>query len=160
MARRKNKVFRREIAPDPVYNSELVQKLINVVMWRGKKNVARTIVYDALDFLTKKANGDKEKALDFFDRAFEKIIPLVQVKARRVGGSVYQVPAEVSPDRGRALAIRWLISAAAARSDRTMGQRLAYELIDANEGRGGAVKKKLDVHRMAEANRAFAHYAW
>ena len=125
MARRKNKVFRRAVAPDPVYNSELVQKLINVVMWRGKKNVARAIVYDALDFLTKKANGDKEKALDFFDRAFEKIIPLVQVKARRVGGSVYQVPAEVSPDRGRALAIRWLISEAAARSDRTMGQRMS-----------------------------------
>jgi small subunit ribosomal protein S7 len=160
MARRKNKVFRREISPDPVYNSELVQKLINVVMWRGKKNAARTIVYDALDFLTKKSAGDKEKALDLFLRAFDKIIPLVQVKARRVGGSVYQVPAEVSPDRGRALAIRWLISAAAARSDKTMGQRLAYELIEASEGRGGAVKKKLDVHRMAEANRAFAHYAW
>lgn len=160
MPRRKNKTFKRAVTPDPVYNSELVQKLINVVMWRGKKNAARTIVYDALDFLTKKSGGDKDKALDFFNRSFEKIIPLVQVRSRRVGGSVYQIPTEVTPDRGRALAIRWLIAAAAARSDKNMGQRLAYELIDASEGRGGAMKKKLDVHRMAEANRAFAHYAW
>jgi len=160
MPRRKNKSFKRVITPDPVYSSELVQKLINVVMWRGKKNVARTIVYDALEFLTKKAGGDKAKALDFFNKSFEKIIPLVQVRSRRVGGSVYQIPTEVTPDRGQALAIRWLISAAATRSDKTMAQRLAYELMDASEGRGGAVKKKLDVHRMAEANRAFAHYAW
>jgi len=160
MPRRKGKVSKRAVAPDPVYNSELVQKLINVVMWRGKKNVARAIVYGALDLLAKKAGGDKDKALDLFNKSFDKIIPLVQVRSRRVGGSVYQIPTEVTPDRGRALAIRWLISAAASRSDKTMGQSLAYELLDANEGRGGAVKKKLDVHRMAEANRAFAHYAW
>jgi small subunit ribosomal protein S7 len=160
MPRRKNKTFKRAITPDPVYNSELVQKLINVVMWRGKKNAARAIVYDALDFLTKKSGGDRAKALDLFNRSFEKIIPLVQVRSRRVGGSVYQIPTEVTPDRGRALAIRWLIGAASARSDKTMGMRLAYELLEAGEGRGGAIKKKLDVHRMAEANRAFAHYAW
>jgi len=160
MPRRRKKSFKRLITPDPIYNSELIQKLINVVMWRGKKNAARTIVYDALDFLTKKSGGDKGKALDFFNKSFDKIVPLVQVRPRRVGGSVYQIPTEVTPDRGRALAIRWLIAAAAVRSDKTMGQRLAYELMDASEGRGGAMKKKLDVHRMAEANRAFAHHAW
>jgi len=160
MPRRKNKTFKRTVAPDPVYNSELVQKLINVVMWRGKKNVARSIVYNALELLAKKSGGDKDKALEFFTESFEKLVPLVQVRSRRVGGSVYQIPTEVTPDRGRALAIRWLIGAAASRSDKTMAQRLAYELMDASEGRGGAMKKKLDVHRMAEANRAFAHYAW
>ena len=160
MPRRKKKSFKRDIAPDPVYGSRLVQKLINVLMWRGKKNVARSIVYDALDILIKKFNGDKEKALDFFNISFEKIIPLVQVKSRRVGGSVYQIPTEVTPDRGQALALRWLIAGAESRSSKTMGERLAYELLDANEGRGASIKKKLDVHRMAEANRAFAHYAW
>lgn len=161
MARRKNVVtLKRDIGLDHRYESELVQKLINVVMWQGKKNIARTIVYDALDVVTKKAGGDKEKGIQFFKKAFDQIIPRVEVRPRRVGGSVYQIPTEVRPDRARALAIRWLIGAAATRSGKTMGQRLAGELLDAYEGRGNAVKKRLDVHKMAEANRAFSHYAW
>jgi small subunit ribosomal protein S7 len=160
MARRKKVVsLKREIGVDERYGSALVQKFINVVMWRGKKTVARTIVYDALDVLIKKA-GSKEKGLDLFYKAFDQIIPAIEVRPRRVGGSVYQIPMEVQPDRGRSLAMRWLIQAAATRSDKTMGLRLAHEMLDAVEGRGGAIKKKADVHKMAEANRAFAHYAW
>jgi small subunit ribosomal protein S7 len=161
MARRKSvTTLKRDIGVDHRYQSELVQKLINVVMWRGKKNAARTIVYDALDVITKKSGGDKEKGLQFFKKAFDQIIPRIEVRPRRVGGSVYQIPTEVRPDRARALAIRWLIGAAATRSGKTMGQRMAGELLDAYEGRGNAVKKRLDVHKMAEANRAFSHYAW
>lgn len=161
MPRRKGKVCKREVIADPVYGSQLVQKLINVVMWRGKKNVARSIVYEALKSLeSKSGNNDKAKALELFTKSFEKIVPLVQVRSRRVGGSVYQVPTEVTPERGQALAISWLIKAAASRSDKTMGKRLAKELLDAHAGQGGAIKKKLEVLRMADANRAFAHYAW
>ncbi len=160
MPRRKGKVVKREVIADPVYGSQLIQKLINVVMWRGKKNVARSIVYEALESLESKAGNDKRKALEFFTKAFEKIVPLVQVRSRRVGGSVYQVPTEVTPERGQALAISWLIKAAATRSDKTMGKRLAKELLDAHVGQGGAIKKKIEVLRMADANRAFAHYAW
>lgn len=160
MPRRKSVNFKRDIGVDLKYGSELLQKFINVVMIQGKKNVARTIVYDAIDVLIKKNNGDKELGLKAFYRAFENVVPAVEVKPRRVGGSVYQIPAEVRPNRARALAMRWLISAAKSRSDKTMGQRLAQELLEANEGRGTAVKKKADVHRMAEANRAFSHYAW
>lgn len=161
MPRRKNKVIqKRDIGVDPVYGSGLVQKFINVVMERGKKNIARTIVYDAIDLLIEKTGGNKEKGLEVFGRAFDQIIPAVEVRPRRVGGSVYQIPVEVAPDRGRALAMRWLVEAAAARTDKTMGVRIARELLEAYEGRGGAIKKKLDVHRMAEANRAFSHYAW
>jgi small subunit ribosomal protein S7 len=160
MPRRKAVNIVRQIGPDARYGSETVQKLINVVMWRGKKNAARTIVYDALDLLTKKANGDKEKGLSLFNKALDQIIPSVEVRPRRVGGSVYQIPMEVPFNRGRALALRWLISAAKTRADKTMGIRLAHELLDAVEGRGAAVKKRLDVHKMAEANRAFSHYAW
>jgi small subunit ribosomal protein S7 len=160
MPRRKKINLQREVGVDPVYGSELVQKLINVVMWRGKKNVARAIVYEALDTLSKKTQGNKQKALEFFVKSFEKIIPLVEVRPRRVGGSVYQIPMEVKYERGRALAFRWLIGAASDRSDKTMGLRLAHELLDAYEGRGGAIKKKTDVHKMAESNRAFSHYAW
>ena len=158
--RKKIETFKRVISPDPVYGSALLQKLINVVMWRGKKNAARTIVYDAMDVLVAKAKGDKEKALALFNSAFEQIMPVVEVRARRVGGSVYQIPMEVKSDRRQSLAMRWLISAASTRSDKTMGKRLAHELLDAVEGRGIAIKKKTDVHRMAEANRAFSHYAW
>ena len=158
--RKKSESFKRDIGVDPIYGSQTVQKLINVVMWRGKKNVARTIVYDAISVLTKKSQGDKSKALELFNRALEQLVPAVEVKPRRVGGSVYQIPTEVTTDRGRALAMRWLISSAKVRPDKSMGIRLAYELLDAVEGRGGAFKKKLDVHRMAEANRAFSHYAW
>ena len=160
MPRRKSVNFIRPVGTDPKYDSETVQKLINVVMWRGKKNTARSIVYEALDLISKKVNGDKDKTLEFFLKALEQIIPVVEVRARRVGGGVYQIPMEVRPNRGRALAMRWLINSAAARSDKTMGIRLANELMDAYEGRGAAVKKRLDVYKMAESNRAFAHYAW
>ena len=125
-----------------VMDLELVQKFINVVMWRGKKNAARHIVYDAIDVLTKKAGDDKRKGLRFFYKALIKL-PAVEVRPRRVGGSVYQIPREVPPNRARALAMRWLISAAAERSDKTMGHRLHMSLLDAAEGRGSCVKKKL-----------------
>jgi small subunit ribosomal protein S7 len=160
MPRRKAVNFVRTIVPDGRYGSETVSKLINVVMWRGKKNAARTIVYDALDILIKKAGGDREKGIDLFIKALDQLIPYVEVRPKRVGGSVYQIPMEVAPNRGRALAMRWLIAAAKSRADKTMGIRLAHELLDAAEGRGSAVKKKMDVHKMAEANRAFSHYAW
>lgn len=160
MPRRKKTEFVREIGVDPIYGSDLIQKFINVVMCRGKKSVARRVVYDALDILAKKISGDKEKALTYFNEAFRQIIPSVEVRSRRVGGSVYQIPMEVAHRRGCSLAMRWIINAAAARADKTMSDRLAKELMEAHEGRGNAVKKKLDVHRMAEANRAFSHYAW
>lgn len=160
MARRRSVNFVRDIGVDPRFGSESVQKLINVVMWRGKKNVAREIVYDAFDLIIKKCGGSAEKALELFDKAMEQITPLVEVRPRRVGGSVYQIPKEVPVRRGRSLAFRWLISMAAERGDKTMGMRLANELLDAAEGRGGAVKKKQDGHKMAESNRAFSHYAW
>lgn len=161
MARRKKESFgKRQIGVDPIYGSDLIQKFINVIMERGKKNVARAIMYDALDILSKKSNGDKAKALELFNRAFWQVVPAVEVRSRRVGGSVYQIPREVAGNRGRALAMRWLIDAAQSRPGKTMGIRLANELLDANEGRGSAIKKKSDVHRMAEANRAFSHYAW
>jgi small subunit ribosomal protein S7 len=161
MARRKKvTTFKRDIGVDERFGSELVQKLINVIMWRGKKNVARKIVYDALDALVKKSGGDREKGLQMFQESFDQIIPAVEVRARRVGGSVYQIPTPVETGRARSLAMRWLIQAAATRPDKTMGLRLASELLEAHEKRGNAVKKKIDVHKMAEANRAFSHYAW
>lgn len=157
---RKNKSIKpRDIGVDPVYESELLQRFINVVMGRGKKNAARKIVYDAVGVLEKKF-GDKEKALEAFHKAFNQIVPLVEVSSRRVGGSVYQIPREVSQKRGASLAIRWLIAAAYGRTGKTMGMKLGGELLEAHEGRGGAFKKKLDVHKMAEANRAFSHFAW
>jgi len=159
MPRRKTTHFERQIRGDIRYNSELVQKLINVVMERGKKEVARKIVYEAIDALEKKS-GSPDKALSLFNRAFQTIVPIVEVRPRRVGGSVYQVPMAVNPQRARSLAFRWLIDAAAARPAKTMGQRLAQELLEAIDGRGGAIKKKTDVHKMAESNRAFSHYAW
>lgn len=160
MPRRKKQILKRDIGVDPRYASYVVQKLINVIMIQGKKNIARSIVYEAIDELIKKAQGDKNKALDVFFKAIERSTPLIEVRPRRVGGSVYQIPIEVNVDRGRALAMRWLISAAADRNDKTMSKRLAYELMEAAEDRGGAVKQKLDVHRMAESNRAFSHFAW
>lgn len=159
MARRKSVSIIREIGTDPRYNSETVQKFINVVMWRGKKNAARTIVYGAFDVLQEKM-GTSEKAFEFFEKALENVIPAIEVRPRRVGGSVYQVPTEVNPHRARSLAMRWIIKAAAERKDKNMGIRIAHELMEAAENRGNAVKKKLDVHKMAEANRAFAHYSW
>ena len=160
MPRRKSVNFVRDVGNDPVYGSEVLQKLINVVMERGKKSIARTIVYEAMDQLVKKSGGDKAQALEMFDKAFAQVVPLIEVRPRRVGGSVYQIPTQVRPTRARALALRWLVIAAADRSDKTMGLRLGREFLDAVEGRGGAVKRKMDVHKMAESNRAFSHYAW
>lgn len=160
MPRHKKSEFRRNIGVDPRYGSELIQKFVNVIMERGKKSIAYSIVYDAIDALISKSKGDQEKALSVFNKAFDQVMPLIEVRPRRVGGSVYQIPMEVNPDRARALAMRWLISASRTRNDKTMGRRLANELLDAYEGRGAAVKKKTDVHRMAESNRAFSHYAW
>jgi len=161
MPRRRKVSFKRDIGVDLRFSSNLVQKFINVVMRKGKKSIARDIVYGAIDIIAKKtAEGDSQKALKFFAEAFDKVVPLVEVRSRRVGGSVYQVPREVRPDRSRALAMRWIINASKARSNKTMAERLAYEVMDAHAGRGSAIKKKLDVHRMAEASRAFAHYAW
>ena len=159
MSRRKSGIFVREVGFDPIYNSDLVEKLINIVMRRGKKNVARRIVYEALSMLDKKAGG-QDKGIKLFDQAFKSVVPIVEVRPRRVGGSVYQIPVKVRPVRAKALALRWLVGAAAERSDKNMGLRLGRELLDASEGRGGAIKKKLDMHKMAEANRAFSHYAW
>lgn len=160
MPRRKSVNFKRDIGVDLRFNSELVQKFINVIMKCGKKTIARKIMYDALDVVIKKNGGNEAKGLDCFYAAFEKVVPTIEVRPRRVGGGVYQIPSEVRPLRARALAMRWLIEGAKARSDKTMGSRLANELLDAFEGRGSAIKKKSDVHRMAEANRAFSHYAW
>lgn len=160
MPRRRRTEFVREIGVDPRFGSVLVQKLINIVMQRGKKNCARTIVYEAMDLLLKKVNGEEKKAVDIFHRAFDQVAPFIEVRSRRVGGSTYQIPREVSEKRRRALAFRWLVSAAKSRSDKTMGLRLGKELLDASEAKGGAVKKRSDVQRMADANRAFSHYSW
>jgi len=160
MPRRKKTSFKRDIGVDLVYGSELVQKFINVVMSRGKKNTARRVVYGAMEIMGKKVGGDKQKILSMFVKAFEQVVPYIEVRSRRVGGSVYQVPREVRPERGRAVAIRWVIAASKSRSNKTMAERIAAELLEAHEGRGNAIKKKMDVHRMAEANRAFSHYAW
>lgn len=160
MPRKKSKSFKRDIGVDVRFKSGVVQKFINVVMKKGKKNLAQTIVYKALDVLVQKAGGDEAKGLAMFEKALAQVRPAVEVKSRRVGGGVYQIPVEVRPDRAQALTFRWIVKSAAARNDKTMSQRLAYEFLDAIEGRGNAYKKKVDVHRMAEANRAFSHYAW
>lgn len=160
MPRRRRVEYIREVGVDPKYGSALIQKLINVVMKCGKKDIARSIVYEAIGVLVKKSNGDEKKALELFNRAFEQVTPFIEVRSRRVGGSTYQIPREVSEKRRRALGFRWLIAAARSRSDKTMGLRLGRELLDAYEQKGGAVKKRVDVQRMADANRAFSHYAW
>ena len=155
---RRREVPKREILPDPVYNSQLVTKFVNVMMQDGKKSVAERILYDALSAISERAeDGDSMKV---FKKAVENVKPAVEVKSRRVGGSTYQVPIEVRPSRRLALAMRWIIQYAKGRGEKTMRQRLAGELMEAAEGRGGAVKKKEDTHRMAEANKAFAHYRW
>ena len=160
MPRRKSVNLVRDIGVDIRYKSTLVQKLINMVMERGKKNIARSIVYEAIGAISQKRKVDDETACSLFEKALAQLRPSVEVKSRRVGGGVYQVPVEVRPSRANALALRWLINAAKSRSDKTMGKRLANELLDAIDGHGNAMKKKVDVHRMAEANRAFSHYAW
>lgn len=154
---RRREVPKREILPDPVYGSQLLSKFTNVLMREGKKSVAQRIVYDALETVRQRS-GDEP--LKVFKRAIENVKPAVEVKSRRVGGSTYQVPVEVNPGRRLALSIRWIIQSAAKRGEKTMRARLAGELLDAAENRGGAIKKREDTHRMAEANKAFAHYRW
>ena len=156
MPRRAN-VVRREVLPDPVYNSQLVTKFINAVMWRGKKTVAEGVFYGALKLIGERTGEDPVK---IFKRAVENTRPQVEVKSRRVGGSTYQVPVEVRADRRLSLAMRWIISYARQRSGKPMDERLAVELIEASHNRGNAVKKREDTHKMAEANKAFAHYRW
>lgn len=148
---------KREILPDPKYGDETVAKFINMVMTRGKKSIAERIVYGAFHEL---ANKRAEGPVEVFKQALDNVRPRVEVKSRRVGGATYQVPVEVRPSRRTALAMRWLVDAARRRNERTMGQRLAGELLDAFDNRGTAVKKREDTHRMAEANRAFSHYRW
>jgi small subunit ribosomal protein S7 len=154
---RKGYVVRRQVAPDSVYGSDLVQKFINSMMWDGKRSTAQRIFYTAMERIAQKTNDD---ALKVFKKAVENTKPVLEVKTRRVGGANYQVPVEVNPFRRQALAIRWLIGYARDRAGKDMIDKLTEELIDAANGRGGAIKKKEDVHRMAEANKAFAHYRW
>ena len=154
---RRREVPKRPVTPDPKYNSALVSKFINGLMRDGKKSVARRIFYGAMDLLEKRA---KEEPVKVFEKAMENVKPIVEVRSRRVGGATYQVPVEVRPDRRQALAIRWLVSYSSSRGEKTMAERLAGELFDAYQKRGAAFKKKEDTHRMAEANKAFAHYRW
>ncbi len=148
---------KRFIEPDPVFRSLLVSQIINKVMWDGKKNLARTIVYDALEIVERRAGQDPVTVLK---RAIDNIRPQVEVRSRRVGGSSYQVPVEVRPRRSNSLAIRWLVGFARKRKEQTMAERLANEILDASNNTGSAVKRREDVHKMAESNKAFAHYRW
>ena len=154
---RRRIVAKREILPDPLYNSQLVTKFVNTVMERGKKSLAEGILYGALNKVAEKTQDDPMKT---FKKAIENVKPALEVKSRRVGGSTYQVPVEVRPNRRTSLAIRWLIDYASQRGEKTMREKLAAELLDASNLRGGAVKKKDDTHKMAEANKAFAHHRW
>ncbi|BCJ91216.1 30S ribosomal protein S7 [Terrihabitans soli] len=154
---RRHRAERREIIPDPKFGDIIVTKFMNCVMEHGKKSVAETIVYGAFDTIESRA---KQHPLDVFHAALDNVAPSVEVRSRRVGGATYQVPVEVRPDRRQALAIRWLITAARARNEKTMTDKLSAELLDAANNRGTAVKKREDTHRMADANRAFSHYRW
>lgn len=154
---RRREVPKREVPPDPVYGNELVSRMVNKLMWRGKKSVALGVVYGALKLIEARTGEDPLKV---FKQAVENAKPFMETKSRRVGGSTYQVPVEVSPRRRTALGLRWIVLASRSRGEKSMTERLAAELLDAANNRGGAVKKKEDVHRMAEANRAFAHYRW
>lgn len=154
---RKGNIQKREVLPDPFYGNKMVTKLINKVMLDGKKGVSQRIVYGAFDIIREKTN---EEPLDVFEKAMNNIMPVLEVKARRVGGANYQVPIEVRPDRRETLGIRWLVKYSRDRGEKTMVQRLAAEIIDASNSTGAAVKKKEDTHKMAEANKAFAHYRW
>ena len=154
---RKGYIAKREILPDPLYNSTLVTKLINNVMMDGKKQLAQGIVYDAFEIVAEKTGKD---ALTAFEEAMNNIMPVLEVKARRVGGATYQVPLEIRPERRQTLGLRWLVRYSRERNEKTMKEKLANEIIDAINGMGGAFKKKEDTHRMAEANKAFAHYRW
>lgn len=157
---RRNQAPKRSILPDPKYKSQLLAKFMNMVMNDGKKSVAERIIYGALDRMTERSAATDEQSLELLETALENVKPAVEVKSRRVGGATYQVPVEVRPQRRQTLAMRWVIDAARKRSEKTMAHRLAHELMDAAENRGAAIKKKEDVHRMAEANKAFSHYRW
>ena len=154
---RRGQISKRDVLPDPLYNSKLVTKLINNVMLDGKKGVAQKIVYDAFKVVEEKSG---KNALEAFTTALDNIMPFLEVKARRVGGSTYQVPMDVRPERRQTLGLRWLVNYSRARGEKTMADRLAAEIVDAINGVGGAVKKREETHRMAEANKAFAHYKY
>ena len=157
MMPRRGNVAKRDVLPDPLYNSKLVTRLINNIMIDGKKGVSQKIVYDAFDIIREKTGKDP---LEVFEQAMENVMPSLEVKARRVGGATYQVPMEVRPERRQTLGLRWVTTYSRARNERTMKERLAGEIMDAVNGTGGAAKKRDDPHKMAEANRAFAHYRW
>ena len=154
---RKGHIPKREVLPDPIYNDKSLTKFVNQIMLDGKKGTAQRICYDAFDIIKEKTGKDP---MEVFEQALNNIMPVLEVKARRVGGATYQVPIEVRPERRQTLGIRWLASYARARGERTMKERIAGEIMDAVNGLGGAFKKKEDTHKMAEANRAFAHYRW
>lgn len=154
---RRGSASKRDVLADPIYNSTVVTKLINQVMYDGKKGVAQKICYDAFDIIKEKTG---KEPLEAFEQALNNIMPVLEVKARRVGGATYQVPIEIRPERRQTLGLRWLVKYSRARSERTMSQRLAAELMDALNSTGNAFKKKEDTHKMADANRAFAHYRW
>ncbi len=154
---RKGHIAKRDVLPDPLYNSKVVTKLINSIMLDGKKGVAQKICYDAFEIIAEKSGKD---AMEVFETAMNNIMPLLEVKARRIGGATYQVPIEVRPERRQTLGIRWMLLAARKRGERSMRERLAGELLDASNNAGAAVKKREDTHKMAEANKAFAHYRY
>jgi len=154
---RRGQIAKRDVLPDPLYNSKLVTRLINSIMLDGKKGVAQKIVYGAFDIVNEKTGKD---SLEMFEQAMENIMPVLEVKARRVGGATYQVPIEVRADRRQTLGLRWITAYSRNRNEKTMGERLAGEIMDAVNSTGGSVKKREDTHKMAEANKAFAHYRW
>ncbi|SDI06742.1 SSU ribosomal protein S7P [Alteribacillus persepolensis] len=154
---RKGPVPRRDVLPDPIYNSKLVTRLINRIMLDGKKGKAQHILYNAFDIVRERSG---QEPMEVFDQAMKNVMPVLEVKARRVGGANYQVPIEVKPDRRTTLGLRWVVSYARLRGEKTMEERLANEILDAANNTGSAVKKREDTHRMAEANKAFAHYRW
>ena len=154
---RKGHVAKRDVLPDPIYNSKLVSRLINNIMQDGKKGTAQTILYNAFDIIAEKTGREP---MEVFEEAIENIMPVLEVKARRIGGANYQVPVEVRPERRITLGLRWLVQYSRSRGEKTMEQRLANEIIDAANNTGAAVKKREDTHKMAEANKAFAHYRW
>lgn len=154
---RKGHVAKRDVLQDPIYNSKLVTRLINKIMIDGKKETAQNILYDAFDLVAQKSGKD---AMEVFEKALDNVMPVLELKLRRVGGANYQVPVEVSADRRLTLGLRWIVNYARLRNERTMVERLANEILDASNGQGGSVKKREDMHKMAEANKAFAHYRW
>ena len=154
---RRGYIAKRDVLPDPIYNSKIVTKLVNNVMLDGKKSIAQKIVYDAFEIVQEK---QQTSPLEVFENALNNVMPVLEVKARRVGGATYQVPMEIRPERRQTLGLRWLVLYARKRNEKTMAEKLAAEIIDAINSNGGAFKKKEDMHRMAEANKAFAHYKW